>query len=277
MRDGSFTERVVAELAPHVPPLGHCRAALLQGMAMTAPVTAAPGVIETARAAAVRCAVAVLHADGRVGRATRVRAPRHVIHRLLLPAGESSPSDANCCRRSRLRGAFIALGSVNRPSAPPHLEIPVRDAPAAELLSADLAALEVPSTTRLRRGRPVVTVRSAASVGTALSCIGASAGRLAFEEGRVMRDVMAGVNRTLNAETANLRRVVDAAVRQLTALQRLRGDISRWEALPHGVREAALLRAIHPDATLETLAVEAGISRAAMAGRLRRLVLAADW
>jgi DNA-binding protein WhiA len=277
VRDGSFTERVVAELAPHVPPLGHCRAALLDGMALTAPVEAARGVIETPRAAAVRCAVAVLHADGRVGRATRVRAPRHVIHRLVMPPGESTPSDGNCCRRSRLRGAFIALGSVNRPSGPPHLEIPVRDPPAAEVLSADLAALEVPSTTRRRRGRLVVTVRTAAAVGTALSCIGASAGRLAFEEGRVVRDVRAGVNRSLNAETANLRRVVDAAVRQLTALQRLRADPGRWEALPSGVREAALLRATHPDATLEALAVEAGISRATMAGRLRRLVLAADW
>ncbi len=67
----------------------------------------------------------------------------------------------------------------------------------------------------------MVTVRTAAAVGAALSSIGAQGGRLAFEQGRVVRDVRAGVNRSLNAETANLRRTVDAAVRQLDAVERL--------------------------------------------------------
>lgn len=277
MRDGFFTERVVAELAPHVPPLGHCRAALLEGMTLTGLGTGEPVVIETARAVAMRCAVAALHADGRVGRATRERTPRHLTHRLVLPPGGPAPSEATCCRRSRLRGAFLARGSVNRPDRPPHLEITVRDGAAAAVIVADLAALEVPASARTRRGRSVVTVRSAAAVGTALSCIGASAGRLAFEEGRVLRDVRAGVNRNLNAETANLRRVVDAAVRQLAACERLHTDPPRWEALPAAVREAAMLRAAHPHATLEALAARAASSRPAMAGRLRRLVLAAQW
>jgi hypothetical protein len=122
----------------------------------------------------------------------------------------------------------------------------------------------------------VVTVRSAAAVGSALSSMGAQGGRLAFEQGRVVRDVRAGVNRTLNAETANLRRTVDAAVRQLDAMRRLTADGARWEALPPAVRAAGLLRRAHPDATLMHLAEQAGISRPAMAGRLHRLIDAAQ-
>jgi hypothetical protein len=275
MRAGSFTEAVVAELAPHLPPLPHCRAALLEGMSLTGDGAVGPDVIETPRAVAARCAVAVLHAGGLPGHAVRVRRARRVRYRVELPADRPPPSPANCCRRSRVRGAFLALGSVSRPDRPPHLEIPARAAAAAERLVADLGALEVPATIRLRRGHPVVTVRSATAVGTALSSIGAQGGRLAFEEGRVVRDVRGAVNRGLNAETANLRRTVDAAVRQLEAIDVLSTDAARWDALSSGLREAGLLRRAHPDAPLATLAAHAGISRPAMAGRLHRLVDAA--
>jgi hypothetical protein len=276
MRGGSFTETVVAELAPHVPPLPHCRAALLEGMALTCDPGAEKEGMETPRAVAARCAVAVLHADGRGGHAVRVRSPRRLRYRVDMPADGPEPGSGNCCRRSRLRGAFLALGSVNRPDRPPHLEIPARDRAAAALLLDDLRALEVPAELRMRRVRPVVTVRTAAGVGAALSCIGAQGGRLAYEEGRVMRDVRAGVNRTLNAETANLRRTVDAAVRQLDAIERLGADAQRWEALPPAVRAAGLLRRSHPEAALGSLAEHAGISRPAMAGRLHRLLEAAQ-
>jgi WhiA LAGLIDADG-like domain/WhiA C-terminal HTH domain len=274
-RGGSFTESVVAELAPHLPPLPHCRAALLEGMSLTGDPAATPGAVETPRAVAARCAVAILHADGRGGHAIRVRTARRARYRVDVPAGGPAATLNNCCRRSRLRGAFLALGSVNRPDRPPHFEIPVRDRAAAALLLEDLEALEVPASIRTRRQRPVVTVRSAAAVGAALSSIGAQGGRLSFEQGRVVRDVRAGVNRNLNAETANLRRTVDAAVRQLDAIERLCAQAGRWEALPPAVREAGQLRRTNPDAPLGLLAVQVGISRPAMAGRLHRLVEAA--
>jgi DNA-binding protein WhiA len=275
VRGGSFTESVVAELAPHLPPLPHCRSALLEGMSLTGQAGGEAGAVETPRAVAARCAVAVLHADGRAGHATRVRAARRMRYRVDLPAEGAAVTTGNCCRRSRIRGAFLALGSVNRPERPPHLEIPVRDAEAAAKLVDDLAALEVPAAIRMRRGRAVVTVRTAAAVGAALSSIGAQGGRLAFEQGRVVRDVRAGVNRSLNAETANLRRTVDASVRQLDAVERLCAEGARWESLPPALRAAGELRRSQPDASLGSLAEQAGVSRSAMAGRLHRLVEAA--
>lgn len=272
MRAGSFTESVVAEIAPHLPPLPHCRAALVEGMSLTGGPALNPQVIETPRAVAARCAVATLHADGSAAHAVRIRAPRRVRYRVEIPSGGPRASVANCCRRSRLRGAFLALGWVSRPERSPHLEIPVRDAAAAAILMGDLAALEVPGSVRMRRHRPLVTVRTALAVGAALSCIGAQGGRLVYEEGRVVRDVRADVNRNLNAETANLRRTVHAAVCQLDAVATLSADPIRWNTLPPAIREAGLLRRSHPDAALAALAQTAGISRPAMAGRLHRLV-----
>ena len=91
----------------------------------------------------------------------------------------------------------------------------------------------------------------------------------------MIREVRSGVNRRLNAETANLRRTAAAGVRQLESIAVLEADPARWQALPPAVREAAALRARHPDDDLAQLAERAGCSRPAMAGRLHRLVAAA--
>ena len=271
MRGASFTERIVAELAPHVPPLACCRAALIEGMALAGE----GGAPVTTRLVAARAALAVLHADAIPASVERLATARRHRYRVTV-RGTGPPSltpSANlCCSRSRLRGVFLACGSLSRGDGPPQLELLVGSEAAAARVVADLERLDIPSSTLRRRGRPVVAVRSAAGVATLLSSIGAHLGRLEFESGRVVREVRSGVNRRLNAETANLRRTVSAAVSQLEAIDRLERDRSRWERLPPALREAAVLRRRRPQDSLEALAEAAGCSRPAMAGRLHRLV-----
>ena len=192
MRGGSFTDTVVAELAPHLPLLPHCRAALLSGMTLTGDPNAGPDVVETPRAVAARCALAMLHADGRVGHASRVRTARRVHYRVDVPDGRTRYDRGQLLPEEPAAWRVHGARPVSRPDRPPHLEIPTRDAAAAAQLVADLGALEVAAVVRMRRARPVVTVRTAAAVGAALSSMGAQGGRLAFEEGRVVRDVRAG-------------------------------------------------------------------------------------
>ena len=301
LRGASFTERIVAELAPHVPPLPCCRAALIEGMALAGE----GGAPVTTRRVAARAALAILHADAIPASVERLATARRHRYRVTVrpPAAAGSPaapasaatipdraapaacdptpiaspvppvSSANlCCSRSRLRGVFLACGSLSRGDGPPQLELLVGSETAAARVVADLERLDIPSSTLRRRGRPVVAVRSQAGVATLLSSIGAHLGRLEFESGRVVREVRSGVNRRLNAETANLRRSVSAALSQLEAIDRLERDRSRWERLPPALREAAVLRRRRPGDSLEMLAEAAGCSRPAMAGRLHRLV-----
>lgn len=285
LRGGSFTERIVAELAPHVPPLPCCRAALIQGMTLAGGGEA----LVTTRRAAARAALAALHADSIPASVERLATPRRHRYRVSIrppldagadaaeapPSGPSprvAPSANLCCARSRLRGAFLACGSLSRGDGPPQLELLVGSEAAATRLLEDLERLGIPATLLGRRGRPVVAVRSAPGVATLLSSIGAHLGRLEFEAGRVVGEVRSGVNRRLNAETANLHRTVAAALTQLEAIERLESDPRRWEALPPALREAAVLRRRRPRATLDGLATAAGCSRPAMAGRLHRLV-----
>jgi hypothetical protein len=209
----------------------------------------------------------------------RLATARRTTYRVAVEApsqgGAAVPSGRPCCARSRLRGAFLAAGTVSRPDAPPHLEILARSEIAARTLVDDLAGFDVPATAVTRRGRWLVAVRTAEAVGSALSTIGAQSGRLRFEDGRVVRELRGGVNRRLNAETANLRRTVEAGVEQLGAIAALRADPERWEMLPPALREAATLRERHPQDALDRLAQRAACSRSAMADRLRRLVVSA--
>jgi len=270
----SFTQRVVAELAPHTPLLSCCRRSLVEGLAL---VTAIPGVIATTRPVAVRAAMQALHAERIPAHVSRVGAARRTRYVLIGIDEEvaQSRSDRVCCTRSRLRGAFLGAGRLVRPDGEPYLEIGCAGEAGAAQLSDDFAALGVSARMRQRRGRWIVTVRSGSGVGAALSSIGAQGGRLSFEAGRVIREVRSGVNRRLNAETANLQRTAGAGVRQLESIAVLESDPARWQRLPPALREAAALRARHPDDDLAQLAARAGCSRPAMAGRLHRLVAAA--
>ncbi len=293
LRGSSFTERIVAELAPHVPPLPCCRAALIEGMSLAGD----GGAPVTTRLVSARAALAALHADSIPASVERLATPRRHRYRVAVRTavpGEGAPAvpppglpptatglpapapptpSANlCCARSRLRGVFLACGSLSRGDGPPQLELLMGSRAAAARVVSDLARLGIPAVTLRRRGRPLVAVRSTGGVATLLSSMGAHLGRLEFEAGRVVREVRSGVNRRLNAETANLRRTVTAALTQLEAIDRLEGDRSRWDALPPALREAALLRRRHPHDTLDGLAAAAGCSRPAMAGRLHRLV-----
>jgi len=279
-RSLSFTAQVVAELAPHVPPLPCCRAALLVGMAWGGePAGSHRGSeLVTTRPVAARAALGALSADRVRAHVERRRAARRVRYAVCVD-GETPPelgsperlSARACCARTLLRGAFIAGGAVSHPERPAHLEILSRSVDAAEALGGAMRRLGVEPILVERRGRWMVTVRAGEAVGAALSVIGAQGGRLRYEEGRVVREMRAGVNRRINGETANLRRTADAAVRQVEAARRLRSDLVRWELLPPGLREAAELRLRHPEESLGRLAALTGISRSAMAGRLHRL------
>jgi DNA-binding protein WhiA len=270
----SFTQRVVSELAPHTPLLSCCRRSLVEGLAL---VTTTPDAMATTRPVAVRAAMQALHAEGINAHVSRVGAARRTQYVLLgvHPSVVDARSTRTCCVRSRLRGAFLGAGRLVRPDGEPYLEIGCAAEEGALQLETDFATLGIIAQVRLRRGRWIVTVRSGAAVGAALSSIGAQAGRLAFESGRVIREVRSGVNRRLNAETANLRRTAAAGVQQIESIAVLEAHPDRWQALPPALREAAALRARYPDDDLAQLALRAGCSRPAMAGRLHRLVAAA--
>jgi hypothetical protein len=182
------------------------------------------------------------------------------------------------CRTAWLRGRFLARGSLSLASGRTHLEFVV-EADEAPILAARLAEVGLPASWRIRRGRGVVTWKSADAVGTFLRRIGAAGALLELEARQVSRALRGELNRVLNAESANLQRAVGAAGRQLAAIDQLESD-GRLPKEPYTVRLVAHGRRETPEATLGELAERLMLHRSAVQRaleRIERLATSGGW
>jgi hypothetical protein len=208
--------------------------------------------------------------------ATREPAVARLAHRLRR-AGEGDPvSDGfdwtgapEHCRSAWLRGRFLARGSLSLAGGRTHLEfvVPIDE---AATLATRLDEVGLPASWRVRRGRGVVTWKSAEAVGTFLRRIGAAGALLELEARQVSRALRGELNRVLNAESANLQRAVAAAGRQLDAIAQLEAD-GRLDEQPYAVRLVADARRETPEATLTELAERLELHRSAVQRALERI------
>jgi cell division protein WhiA len=203
-----------------------------------------------------------------------VRLSRHGAEE-LAPEPFDWPNRPEHCRMAWLRGRFLARGSLSLASGRTHLElvVPPEEAPRLRdwLLEAGLTA-----GARLRRGRGVVTLKSAENVQLLLRRMGAGASLLEIETRQVARTLRGELNRVINAESANLARTVRASGRQLDAIAALADDgrLARESAT---VRAVAGARRETPEATLGELAERLSMHRSAVQralDRIERLALA---
>jgi len=199
-----------------------------------------------------------------------------IVHRLNRDARAAAEPPfgwddaAEHCRTAYLRGRFLAAGSLSLANGRTHLEfvIPVVE---AQRLARQLGDVGLPASWRLRRDRGVVTWKGQDVVGTFLRRIGAGPTLLEVEARQVARAMRGQMNRILNAESANLGRIVAAAGRQLAAIEALAAD-GRLTREPYAVRVVADARRETPEATLGELAERLGFHRSAVQRALDRMV-----
>lgn len=225
------------------------------------------------------------HEQLRRGRVYQIRvAPGARVRRLLDELGILSYAgeilsdippglvQKQCCRAAFLRGAYLLRGSVCDPRGSYHLEIVTASEGFGQGLCYLLNLAHFKAHLAERKGKQVVYLKDADDIAGFLSTIGANAARLELEEVRVIKEVRGGVNRLVNAETANVGKSVTAAVEQVQLIEALRARDVLYR-LPGAVRQMALARLAHPEATLAELgeSLPTPISKSAVNDRLRRL------
>ena len=302
----SFADEVRAELTETLPPAQHCRLAQLCGLLRFAGAfhLRAGGEVsvdcDLGSAATARRTVALVRGLGascevrtyqerRFGRRARFVVAVGTDARslqLLHEAGVLSASLApgaevprrvlarSCCRRSFLRGAFLAAGSLSGPRSETHFEVRTTRVEAARELVAVVAEEGFALGTHEGPRYAIAYSKRAEVVRGLLAAMGAHGSELRLEEEDVMRWARERANRLTNADGANLRRQAAAADRQRRAIEFLGGP----DTLPPDLRLVAELRIAHPEATLAELAAELSpaVSRNVVAGRLRRIVERAE-
>lgn len=166
-------------------------------------------------------------------------------------------------RAAYLAGALMVAGRLSGAGKPVHLEI----AAPGQRTAADLAAMLGTQAHDVR-----VVVKGGDMVADLLVQVGAHATFLAFDQGRLRRDLRGQVTRSVNADRANLTRTADAASHQIVAIQQLLDRLG-WDGLPDDVRSTALARIVNPEASLSDLGklLDPPVLKATVHRRLRRL------
>jgi len=184
-----------------------------------------------------------------------------------------------CCKRSYLRGAFLAGGSVNNPETSSyHLEISSMYQEHNQSLCELMNKFGLNSKTLERKKGFITYLKEAEKITEFLNIVGAHNSLLRFEDIRIVRDMRNSVNRLVNCETANLNKTIGAALRQVENIKFIENTVG-LEILPGKLREIAELRVAYQDVTLKELGemVSGGsISKSGINHRLRKIDEIAD-
>lgn len=178
-----------------------------------------------------------------------------------------------CCRRSYLRGAFLAGGSVNNPEGSSyHLEISSMYAEHCAALVELANGFNLNARCIERKKGFVFYIKEGEKIIELLNIIGAHQALFKFEDVRIMRDMRNSVNRIVNCETANLNKTIGAAVRQIDNIKLLQKEIG-LENLPDKLREVAEIRLQHPDLNLTEVGemLKVKVSKSGVNHRLRKI------
>ena len=67
-----------------------------------------------------------------------------------------------------------------------------------------------------------------------------------------MKETRNNINRLVNCETANLNKIIDASIKQVNAIKKLKKE-KKFENLPENLKELANLRIQNPEASYQEL------------------------
>lgn len=182
-----------------------------------------------------------------------------------------------CCKRAFIRGAFLAGGSISDPNKSYHFEIVCSTMQQAIQLQELMTGFETDAKIVERKGHFVVYLKDGSQIVDMLNVMEAYVSLMNLENVRILKEMRNSVNRKVNCETANISKTVNAAVKQIEDIIKIRDNIG-FDELPAHLKEMALLRLEYPDAPLKELGnyLDPPVGKSGVNHRLRRLSEIAD-
>ena len=180
---------------------------------------------------------------------------------LLIKEGNNYISDgiydgivkSKCCRKAYLRGAFMGAGTMSNPEKAYDLEFVLGSQVMANDLRKIINTFTDLSAKVVQRGKKYVCyMKKGDYISDTLAIMGASTQVLNMEDLRIRKEMMTAAKRSVNCDTANVDRTVEAAARQINAINRIAEERGlKW--LPDKLSEVAVLRISHPEASITQL------------------------
>ncbi len=188
-----------------------------------------------------------------------------------------SEIELECCRASFLRGAFLGGGSVADPEKNYHIEFVTANSKTADFLTELIAACGYLAGLTVRKNHFVIYIKDSEAIAELLGYMGAGTTMMNFYNIKIERELRNQVNRQVNCDSANLNKTMDAAQKQIEAIQKIDRTIG-LEALPPQLYEMAQVRLDNPELSLKDLAMTLSppIGKSGANHRLTKLIEIAD-
>ena len=182
-----------------------------------------------------------------------------------------------CCKRAFIRGAFMAAGSMSDPNKSYHFEIVCHTMEQAVQLQALMESFGTQPKIVARKEREVVYLKEGEQIVDMLNVMEAYVALMDLENVRILKEMRNSVNRKVNCETANINKTVNAAVKQMEDIKRIRDTIG-FAGIPAPLAEIAQARLDYPEATLKELGtyLDPPVGKSGVNHRLKKLAAIAE-
>lgn len=177
-----------------------------------------------------------------------------------------------CCRRAYIRAAFLCGGSVADPNKQYHMEFVSGDYDHANELRKLLQGFGIEAKVIIRKNHYVLYLKEGEQIVDVLNIMSAHRALLEFENLRIVKEMRNNVNRVVNCETANINKVVSAALMQIDAIRTIEAKRG-LDSLPPALKQIARLRLEYPEASLKELGeyLTPKIGKSGVNHRLKRI------
>ena len=183
----------------------------------------------------------------------------------------------SCCKKAFLKGVFLGSGCVVNPNTDYHFEITIKSKVYADYIVKLLSEFELAPKIIKRNSNYVIYLKDSEQISTLLAILEANKAVLEYENIRISKSITNNINRSVNCETANLTKTIEAAVKHQEAINKLIKQ-NKFNNLNPKLREIASLRQQYPEASLDELALKCSykISKSGVYHRLNKIIKIAE-
>ena len=176
-----------------------------------------------------------------------------------------------CCKRAFTRGVFEVAGHISDPEKEYRMEFRLKKPALCRMLCEALETYEVHPKIAMRGERYVVYLKKNEEISDVLKMMGTNQSVWAFLDARIQKKQLNKANRQYNCDLANTNKIIQSSAEQRAAIERIQSE-GRLSSLPEKLREMALARLEYPDESMAELGRIMGISKGAVANRLRKIM-----
>ena len=174
--------------------------------------------------------------------------------------------------RLYIREAFIKSGSMNDPNKNYHLQIMFKEKAKAEEMQTLLNNFNIHARIIKKEKDHMLYLKDGEEISEFLALVGANKSVIKFEEVRVIKETRNDINRLVNCETANLNKTINASVKQIEDINKIK-KAGKFNELPETLKEIEEVRINNPEMSLIELGklLDKPIGKSGVNHRLKKL------